>query len=810
MSKQYGHFDDAKREYVITDPLTPTKWVNYLGTLKFGGLIDNTGGALLCAGDPSLNRIHKYIPQQPDTEFKGSTIYLRIKRGDSYEVVSPFFVPTLSELDHYECRVGLSYQKFLTRVVGLKFEARIFIAPGGGAEIRDVTVTNESAEALEVDLIPVVEYSHFEALKQFTNADWVPQTMMSEAIHEDQGKLTLLQYAFMRKNAAVNFLSCDRAVASFESDRKRFLGSRGTWANPEALQQENLSNYQARRGDNIGSLLISLGTIAPGASEQAIILCGQATREQASAEIAKFRNRDTVEQSFSELNDYWNGYLDTFQCETPDPNFDAMVNVHNPRQCQTTFNWSRYLSLYQLGLGARGLGFRDSSQDSMGVLASIPEEAKELQRKILSTQRADGSAMHQFYPASMEANEGDSREDGHKDTYGDDHNWIVLAVCAYLRETGDYEFLNEEIPFYDKKLKLADRSKGTVLDHLQRALAYTKANVGQHGLPLLGFADWNDTVNLPGDAESLMVAALYGCALNEMIALCDYLGETEQSATYQADHAAMKAVVNEHGWDGEWYRRYYTAEGKPIGSKENEYGKIYTNGQSWQVMAGFAEGERADSALQSIETHLNTKFGIKLSTPGYNGFDPELGGVSTYPPGAKENGGIFLHSNPWVMIANTKIGRGDRAYKYFNQINPAARNEDIDLFEVEPYCFPQNILGDEHPQFGLGRNSWLSGTSSWTYQASTQYILGIRPSHQGLVLDPCIPSTWEKFEVTRQFRGSTYEITFINDEGVSKGIRSVKVDGETSGNGLVIPILEPGSQCKVEVHMGSPVSKTAK
>ncbi|SHJ37404.1 cellobiose phosphorylase [Rubritalea squalenifaciens DSM 18772] len=808
MKQQYGYFSNDTREYVITSPTTPVKWTNYLGTIDFGGLIDNTGGALLCAGDPSLNRISKYIPQLPDTDFKGTTLYLRVKSTTGYEVYSPFFVPCLNKMEKFECRVGLSYQKFVTQVAGIEVKATIFVPTNSCLEVRDITVTNHRNEAVEVDLIPVIEYSHFEALKQFTNADWVPQTMTSEAIKEDNGLLTLLQYAFMRRDSKVNFFTSNKPVSSFESDRKNFLGcdGLGTWANPKALQEDELSNYEALRGDNIGALLIKLGKLDPEASERAVILTGQALREEYADCVREFRSLDRVHRAFKEQAQYWDKYLSNYQCTTPDPEFDAMVNVHNPRQCQTTFNWSRYLSLYQLGLGARGLGFRDSSQDIMGVLASIPHEAKNLLRKLLYTQREDGSAMHQFYPASMEANEGDSREEGHKTTYGDDHLWAVLSVCAYLRETGDYAFLDEEITYYDKKLPVEMRSKGSVMDHLTRALEYTKNNVGQHGIPLLGFADWNDTVNLPGDAESLMVASLYGAGLLEFIELQKHLGNFDLVEKYQQDHEDIKTVVNEQGWDGEWYRRYYTEDGEPIGSKQNSHGKIYTNAQSWPVIAGFCTRERAHIALDSVEEHLNTKYGIKLSTPGYDGFDPKLGGVSTYPPGAKENGGIFLHSNPWVMIANTKIGNGDRAYKYFCQINPATKNEDIDGYQVEPYCFAQNILGDEHPQFGLGRNSWLSGTSSWTYQAATQYILGVRPTHHGLEVNPCLPSTWDKCQVTRHFRGATYHISIHNCKKDDSSKQTILVDG-TKLEGSILPFAKAGTEVTVQVYLGQAVAE---
>jgi cellobiose phosphorylase len=438
----------------------------------------------------------------------------------------------------------------------------------------------------------------------------------------------------------------------------------------------------------------------------------------------------------------------------------------------------------------------------MGVLSSMPGEAKELLEKLLSVQKADGSAMHQFYASTMVANEGDSRE--HHDRpnyYGDDQLWIVLAVCAYLKETGDLAFLQQEISFYDKERELSLRERGTVLEHLKRAVDFTRRDVGAHGLPRLGFADWNDTVNLKQGAESLFVANLYGKALLELIELCGELGDDAQVQKYKRDYEHMKARVNEHAWDGEWYVRYFDHDGSIIGTHKNAQGKIWTNGQSWPVISGFATPERAHKALESVQRHLNTKNGIKLSAPGYDGYDPEKGGVTTYPPGAKENGGIFLHSNPWVMIAETLVGNGDRAFQYYMQINPAAKNEVMEEYELEPYVYAQNILGDEHAQFGLGRNSWLSGTASWCYQAATKYILGVRPGYRGLEIDPCIPKAWDGFEVTRVMRGTTYKVKVKNPHHVSKGVKSLVVDGKTI-SGHVVPLFNDGKTHEVEVTLG--------
>ncbi len=802
---KYGYFDDNKREYVITNPKTPVKWINYVGDLHFGGFVDQTGGSLITKGDPALNRIVKYIPQLPASDFKGETLYIRFKTPDGkYKVFSAFYTPVLDDYDLFETRVGLSYQTIISEFHNIRTEVRIFVPLNSEEVIRDIKITNIGDKPLEIDVIPVVEFTHFDALKQYTNADWVPQTMVVDAYRQPDNTLILQQYAYMKKDYAQNYFTSNYPVDSFQTDRKIFLGENeyGSWQNPLELQQDSLSNYEARRGDNIAALLHKLGTLKKGESKRIITQLGQDKPTEIRQKIIRFKDEKVVDQAFDELKEYWNTYLSNAQYQTPDASFNSMVNIHNPRQCHTTFYWSRYLSLYQLGLGARGLGFRDSSQDIMGILPNMPNEGKKLIKKLLSVQKIDGSAMHQFYPLSMEANEGDSREEegGHK-YYGDDHLWIILTVSEYLKETGDYAFLDENITYYDKKLPLEKRQKGRVLEHLKKALDFTKNNTGQHGLPLLGFADWNDTVNLKGNAESVFVANLYGKALLEMIDLMQYLNDEQTLLQYQKDHRQMKEIVNKYAWDGQWYLRYFEEDGTPLGSHINNEGQIYTNAQSWSVISGFAPKDKALQALQSVHDKLNTTFGIKLSYPGYQKFDPDKGGVTTYPPGAKENGGIFLHSNPWVMIAETMLGNGNRAFQYYNQINPASKNDIIDRYECEPYCYAQNILGDEHPQFGLARNSWLSGTASWTYQAATKYILGVRPTHKGLKIDPVIPRNWNGFTGIRKFRNAIYKITVQNPEHISKGIKEMYVDGRIIDNNIV-PIYNDGKEHEILVIMG--------
>jgi len=801
---RYGYFDDARREYVITDPRTPLKWINYVGTLAFGGLVDHTGGALLCKQDPALNRITRYLTLNPASDFKGETLYLRLKLRWGYQLIAPYFVPCLTPYQRYECRIGLGYTRIVSEMGGVRCEATIFVPPGADCEVRDMRITNISSQAIELDAIPLVEYSHFDALKQLTNADWVPQTMQSRAHYDEEGRVVLEQYAFMHKEQRVNYFTSNLAADSFETERRHFLGANeyGTWADPLALREPYLGCHEAKRGDNIAALLHDLGVLQPGESRRLITQLGQApSLVQAGAQIERYRNPEAVEAALAEQAAGWQNLLAVVQVKTPDAAFNSMLNIHNPRQCHTTFNWSRYLSLYQLGYGARGIGFRDSSQDVLGIMPFLPQEARQLITRLLRVQKLDGSAMHQFNPLSMQASVGDAAErDDRPHYYSDDALWIVLAVAAYLKETGDFDFLNEELPYYNDDHSERAVARGSVAEHLRRALEFTHSNCGVHGLPLLGFADWNDTMNLPPGSESCFSACLYGKALLEMIEIETVCGDPASVQHFRGYYDEIYQAFNQHAWDGDWFVSYFNERGEPLGSQRNRAGQIYAYPQAWAVIAGFAGPQRARQALESVYHRLNTRNGIKLSTPGFDHFDPHEGGITTYPPGAKENGGIFLHVNPWLILAETLLGNGERAYRYYAQINPATRNERIDEFESEPYVYPQNMLGDEHPQFGAARNSWLSGTAAWMELVGTQHVLGIRPTYQGLCVDPCIPPAWDGFEVVRRYRQALYRIQVRNPQHVSGGVSSLLVDGQPV-MGQLVPLFSSGEHT-VEVVLG--------
>lgn len=802
---KYGYFNHEQKTYVITNPRTPVKWINYIGDLSFGGFVDHTGGALLCKGDPALNRITRYIAQMPASDFKGETLYIREKVDGRTIVFSPFFVPCLSPYQRYECHVGLGYSRIISLIDGIETVATIFVPIGEAREVRDIQITNRRDRVVELDALPVVEYTHFDALKQLTNADWVPQTMQSWALDGGAGRVILCQAAFMRKETAVNYFTSNLPVSSYETDRRRFLGANeyGTWASPISLQSDELSNYEARRGDNIGALMHHLGVLQPGETRRLIVQLGQAADMDAErSNIERLNQPQGVEEALAGVTEFWEAYLSRQQFITPDETMNDMLNVYNPRQCYITKTWSRDLSLYQLGFGGRGTGYRDGSQDVMAIVVSAPQEAKDFIRKLLQVQRRDGSAYHQFFQLTMQAMVGDAGErEDRPQYYSDDHLWAVLAVAAYLKETGDMEFLDERLPFYDKDKEGEPAEVASVFEHLLRALAFTQNDLGKHGLPLLGFADWNDGINLPTGAESLLTANLYGRALLELIELCHFRQHAELAARLQADYDAMGERVRQVSWDGEWFVSYFDHDGTPLGSRQNEYGQIFAYGQAWPVISAFAAPDQARLALEAVYQRLNTRCGIRLSAPGFTRYDPSKGGATTYPPGAKENGGIFMHVNPWVIIAEIMTGNGQRAYEYYAQTNPAAKNDCIDEYECEPYVYPQNILSDEHPQFGLARNSWLSGAASWMYQAATQYMLGIQPTYAGLRIDPCISPGWDGFMAWRQFRRARYNITVENPQHVSRGVKTVIVDGQAI-EGNLLPVFMDGRTHEVLVRMG--------
>ncbi len=736
----YGYFDKDRREYIITNPYTPTPWINYLGGGKYGGIISQTGGGYSFDGDPRHKRVLRYRYNSVPEDQPGRYIYIRDNKQEKYW--SATWQPVKGEYEDFVCHHGLGYTKINSAVNKIISNITYFVPGNESLEIWQLKIKNKDKVTRELTLFSYAEFSFFDAVRDQQNVDWCQQ--IQQGNFEDN---IIFWNAFMNTWDYI-FMTSNLPVTSFETSRENFIGSYRDLSNPTAVEQGYCENYEARRGNGAGVLSHQL-ILEPGEEKEIIYLLGTTPDKERVKDKLVYLNTDRVEEELSNLKSYWDGYLSSCQVNTPDEEMNLMLNTWNPYQCKTTFNWSRFISLYQLGIN-RGMGFRDSAQDVLGVVHTVSDEAKELIIKLLKCQHPEGNAYHLFYPLTGEGTTGEAGEDEGVDWYSDDHLWIILAVAAYIKEAGDLVFLDKIIPYSNTG------GEGTVLEHLCQALEFTENHLGEHGLPLAGFADWNDTINLDrgkGTAESVWTGMLYCYALKEMQGLLEYVRKENLLQRYWNYYQKQKEAINEHAWDGSWFMRAFDDDGKPLGSEECDDGKIFLNPQSWSIMANIADKSSMKKLLENVYQYLNTEYGVVLLYPAYKKYDKTKGGITTYPPGAKENGGIFLHTNPWIMIAETIAGNGERAYQYYRQVLPPTRNEVADIYEVEPYVYCQNILGKEHPQFGLGRNSWLTGTAAWMYQASVYYILGIRPDYDGLIIDPVVPKEWESFSVKRKFRG---------------------------------------------------------
>ncbi len=783
---KYGYFDRQAREYVIVRPDTPTPWINYIGSGKYGGIVSNTAGGYSFHKDPQNRRVLRYRYNNIPMDRPGRYIYVR--DSVTCEYWNPGFQPTMKKLDSYCCRHGMGYTTIEGEYKGINADVTYFVPDDRDFEIWIVKVKNNLNITKKMQIFTYAEFCFWDAIADQQNVDWVQQ--INQGRYND-GIITWHPH-HVAKSAA--FIATGEKVSSFDTNLESFIGKYRSEANPIAVEQGACSNSISLRQNGVGAFCIDV-ELQKGEEKEIVFVLGYAEDKTVlKDELKEYLDPKGAHAALERLNQYWKKYTENLFVETPDEEMNLFLNTWNQYQCKTTFNWSRFVSLYQLGL-ARGMGIRDSAQDTLGVMHTIPEEAKGLIVKLLKCQYTDGRAYHLFFPLTGEGGSGDAPVKKF-DWYSDDHLWLILAVNAYIKETGDYAFLNEKVLYNDKK------TEATVLEHLNMALDFTANNLGPHKIALAGRADWNDTLNLDvglGVAESVFTSMLYCRAAMEMKEIAEFLGKKEDAANYIKLFETMKNAINETCWDGEWYKRAFDDYGNALGTKDAPFGKIFINSQSWAVLGGVAEGEYARKCLDSVETHLNTKYGIVAMYPSYTEYDETKGGITTYPPGAKENGGIFLHTNPWVMIAEIMMGNGDKAYQYYKQIMPAARNNEADHLEVEPYVYPQNILGKEHPQFGIGRNSWLSGTAAWNLVAASQYILGVRAGYDCLIVDPCIPASWETYKVKRVFRGATYLIEVQNPDKVNKGVKKIVVDGKAVDK---IPVFESGSTHTVQVIMG--------
>jgi len=816
VGKSYGYFDDDAKEYVITQPDTPTPWINYLGEKDYLAMISNTGGGYSFYRDPRHRRIIRYRYNAVPTDNGGRALYLRLNDGDYW---SPTWQPVQKKLEFYECRHGAGYTRISSVYRGVKAEVTYFVPLGQTLEIWRVVLSNVSKAPLELQLFSLVEFCLWNALDDMTNFQRNYNT--GEVEVEDGVIYHKTEYRERRNHFA--YFACSEPISGFDTSRNAFLGPYRGFDRPIVVQEGKSTNSIAHGWAPIGSHQIKL-KLAPGESHEMIFILGYAenppdqkffapgviNKSNVKKTLKQFLDPANVEAAFNDLHRYWNEMFSAYVVQTPDLDVNRMVNMWNPYQCTVTFNLSRSASFYESGI-SRGIGFRDTNQDLLGYVHMLPSRARERILDLAATQLPNGGAYHQYEVLTKRGNTDIGSG------FNDDPQWLVLSVAAYLKETGDYSILEEPV-VYDNK----PGTEQPIYDHLKRALQYTVERLGPHRLPLIGHADWNDCLNLncfsdtPGEsfqthvdttagttAESVFIGGLFTLAAKEMAAIAEHIGHTDDAAYYRELADQMAQTVMQHGWDGEWFLRAYDHFGAKVGSHECEEGRIFIEPQGICIMAGIGLNDgRAAKALDSVEKYLATEHGITLHMPAYTRYYINLGEISSYPPGYKENASVFCHTNPWIMIAEAMLRHGDKAFDYYKRICPSARESISNIHRCEPYVYAQTIAGPSAPTFGEAKNSWLTGTAAWNMVAITQWILGVRADHDGLTVDPCIPKDWSKFKVTRRFRGATYDIEVKNPNRVCHGVQQVTVDNKPiEGNKL--PIFNDGNTHHVSVLMGT-------
>ena len=810
---KFGYFDDKQREYVITDPKTPYPWINYLGNEDFFSLISNTAGGYTFYKDAKFRRLTRYRYNNVPTDAGGRYFY--IKDGDT--AWSPGWKPMKTPLDKYECRHGMNYTSIEGVKGGVSAKALFFVPLKTWAEVQKLTLANNSNEVKKLKIFSFTEWALWNAAADMENFQRNFST--GEVEIEDSVLYHKTEYKERRNHYA--YYSVNAPIQGFDTDRETFFGLYNGFHEPQVVEAGKPGMSIAHGWSPIASHYFEV-ELKPGEAKDYVFVLGYVenkdeekweskniiNKTKAKETIAKFNTVEKVDTALAELRMYWDNLLSIYRVDSGEEKLDRMVNIWNQYQCMITFCFSRSASYFESGIG-RGMGFRDSNQDLIGFVHQIPERARERIIDIVSTQFPDGGCYHQYQPLTKKGNNDIGGG------FNDDPMWLILGTTSYIKETGDFSILDEMVPF-DNDMSIAR----TLFDHLSVSFDHVINNLGPHGLPLIGRADWNDCLNLncfsndPNEsyqttenqskgskAESLMIAGLFVVYGNDFIKLCKRVGNKAEAKRCQKHVDEMVAAVKKHGWDGEWFLRAYDYFGNKIGSNENEEGKIFIESNGWCSMAGIGKEEGLiEKALDSVKERLDCEHGIVLNNPAFTKYYIEYGEISSYPPGYKENAGIFCHNNPWIMIGETVIGRGDEAWEYFKKICPSYLEDVSELHRTEPYVYSQMIAGKDAFKPGEAKNSWLTGTASWNFYTITQYILGIQPDYDGLKIEPCIPKDWKGFNVTRKFRGATYKIKVINENAVCKGVSKVIIDGkEHSSN--ILPIFADGNTHTVEIVM---------
>lgn len=793
---KYGHFDNAKREYVIDRVDVPVSWTNYLGVEDMCAVLNHTAGGYLFYKTPEFHRITRFRPNGTPMDRPGHYVYVR--DDDTGEYWSISWQPCGGELSDYRCRHGLSYTIYECLRNGIDASQKMFIPRGDDVELWDVTLKNKSDRPRRLSVYSYAEFSFHQI--PMDNQNFQMSLYAAGSSNEDG----IIDYELFYE-AAHQFMAASFEPDGFDCLRDSFIGAYRTETNPLVLERGECSGSFEKGGNHCAVLQKKL-EIAPGEEARLTWMLGEGGITEGRAIREKYSNPAAVDERFEDLRNYWDAKCSKLLVDTPSEAMNTMLNIWTLYQSEVNVMFSRFASFIEVG-GRTGLGYRDTAQDAMTVPHSNPEKCRERIIQLLQGLTTEGYGLHLFQPEWFVKDKKQAafksptvvptpnREEivhGIKDACADDALWLVASVVEYIRETGELSLVDEIVSY-------ADGGQGTVYEHLKCILNFSAKQTGVHGVCLGLRADWNDCLNL-GGGESAMVSYLHYWALGHFLDLAKVLGRKEDVEHFAEMAERVRETSARELWDGEWFIRGITADGRKIGTKTDAEGRVHMESNTWAVLSGAATVEQGIKAMDSVDEYLYTPYGLQLNAPSYTKPDDAIGFVTRVYPGVKENGSIFSHPNPWAWCAEAILGRGSRAMKFYDSLCPALQNDKIEIRQSEPYSYCQFIMGPDHTAFGRARHPFMTGSGGWSYFAATRYILGIRPQFDGLLVDPCIPADWSEFSAVREWRGACYNIKVRNPDGVEKGVKTVSCDGAICENGL-LPVFEDGEH-NVIVTMG--------
>ncbi len=795
---QYGYFDNDEKEYVIDRVDLPVSWTNYIGTKKMCGVFNHTAGGYLYYDSPEYHRITRFRPNGVPMDFPGHYVYLRDDADGDFWSVS--WQPVGKPLDQgsWQCRHGQSYSIYSCEYKGIQASQKLFIAPDDPVEIWDVRIRNTGSAVRELSVFSYLEFSfhhidmdnrNFQMSLYASGSRCVDGVIENDLYYEENG------YQFFTANFTPD---------GFDTMRDSFIGPYRTEQNPLAVAQGFCGGSFENGGNHCGTLHKKI-TLEPGQEIRLIFLLGEGGIEAGKKMRAQYADPNVVDVEFSRLKTFWDEKRSKLQINTPDEGMNTLINIWTLYQSEINVMFSRFSSFIEVG-GRTGLGYRDTAQDAMSVPHSNPEKCRSRIVELLRALTTEGYGIHLFEPAWFEPEQKQqsfksptviptpdrsSIVHGLKDVCSDDALWLVGSIVNFVKETGDFDFLWQEVTY-------ADGGSGSVYEHLQKILDFSHQQVGQHGICKGLRADWNDCLNL-GGGESALVSFLHYWALVQFVELAAYVGKTEDAEKYRDVAEQVRQTCEEVLWDGDWYIRGITADGRKIGTHADQEGRIHLESNAWAVLSGLASSERGRRCMAAVTEHLFTEYGLMLNAPPYTVPDDGIGFVTRVYPGLKENGAIFSHPNPWAWGAMCRLGDGNGAKRFYDALSPYNQNDRIEIRQSEPYSYCQFVVGKAHPAFGRARHPFMTGSAGWAYFAATQYMLGIRPGFDSLTVDPCIPADWKEFSAERVWRGATYRIQVLNPNGVERGVKSILCDGNPVAG---IPLAAAGSVVQVEIVMG--------